>query len=181
MPAYRENWQRFVKDFERLRKVVGEKYLDGKEALIIGPGPTPEEAYLLLEFFPGLSRLHLVDWHEPNIRSLEVNLDALAGGDRKYERVKLHLADAVNMAGLRPGSIHLVYLHQVVEHMEVLNGSTYPAIVTQKMLDTFREAGRVLVPSGKIFTLDTEITEGLEKALAPMGITAISADIWEKN
>lgn len=175
---YRGDPEYYQAHFERLMRVVGPANLDRKEALIIGPGLSPDEAALVLQAFPGLSKLHLVDWHEQNIEYLEGVFTAWEQDHPEYRKTELHLADAANIESLTKGSVRLVYMHQVIE--DLLQDLDY-------VLDVFREIKRVLMDGGILFTLETKIEGKLESDLYDMGFARVQisigkthGDIWRK-
>lgn len=177
---YRENWQTYVQHLARLQSAIGPGKLEGKQALIIGPGSEPIEAGLVMGAFPKLAALHMADWHEPNIDKLEETLTQWAEQQPLYDRVKLHLSDAVNLEAIPAGSIHLVYMHRMIEYVEGWGGS-YPESVPQKILDIFRlGAKRVLVPGGFLFTLGLKVTPQLADALDTIGFGRLQEDIWRR-
>jgi len=157
---YRNRWEDYTMQFVGLHRTLGAGFLDDRQALIIGPGADPTETGLLFGAFPKLARLHLLDWHEPNIDRLEEILTQWAEQQPQYGRVKLHLSDAVNMEDISSSTLHLVQINNVLQHIEGLDGSL-PRIVPQKVLDILRETKRVLVPEGCLFMLRTEVSPRL--------------------
>jgi SAM-dependent methyltransferase len=202
---YLEKWDYYAAQFDRLAGIVGKERLNGKRALIVGPGRSAEEAALVLWNFPGLEKILMVEWHEPNIEFVKRRLDEIEKIEayRKLqigEKVEIHQTDAANIdheeilsggrsdnVKLPDGSVQLVYMHDVIEHIENLSGIAYPDIIPQKVLDIFREISRILAPKGHLFILDSRVTPELGKALRRMGFERAQnqaeipqADIWRK-
>jgi hypothetical protein len=197
---YRIQWGEYTKEFASLQRALGVGYLKDRQALIIGPGADPTEAGLLFGAFPELARLHILDWHEPNIDKLEETLTQWAEQQPQYGRVKLHLSDAVNMEDLSTGSIHLVQMNNVLQYVEGIHGPLRKVIyqdsidlleeqpqkifewgpVPQKIIDIIGEIKRILVPEGYLLTLNTEKSVALSAVLRGLGFTKVQDDIWRR-
>ena len=174
---YRERIQQYTVHFERLREALKVEALDGKEALIVGPGLSPDEAVFILGTYPGLSKLHLVDWHEPNIEYLKGVFTDWEKGCPEYRKTELHVADAACIETLPNASVRLVFMHQVIESLDYLD----------HVVEIFKEMRRVLAGGGVLFTLGSRIDERLEKHLNDTGFARVpnrhglaQNDIWRK-
>jgi SAM-dependent methyltransferase len=153
------------------KRLGGQNFLSGRQALVVGPGPTPEEARLILTAFPELAGVRLVEWYKPNVEAIERNL-----GPDLTGRTEVYCADAANMDKIEKGSVHLVYMHSVIEDIEGYGTPVYPnkdKAIPQKVQDIFREIKRVLALGGFIFTLGTKHTPELEGFLKGLGFAII--------
>jgi len=83
-------------------------FLAQKEVLIIGMGNNFEEARLILNLFPNVKKIHIVEWNEKNPQYI-----------RQYfkgnEKIVIHLADAEEMLFLSNGQITLAYFSGVLD------------------------------------------------------------------
>lgn len=174
---YREQLPKYTAQFERLREVVKVEALNGKEALIVGPGLSPDEAVFVLGTYPGLIKLHLVDWHEPNIKYLERVFTDWEKENPEYRKTELHVADAACIETISNDSVGLVFMHQVIESLDYLD----------HVVEIFKEMRRVLAGGGVLFTLGSRIDERLKTHLNNMGFVRVpnrlglvQDDIWRK-
>ncbi len=176
---YRDRWKDFTEELKRLAGVIGVNSLAGKRALVVGPGRSQEEASLLLAL-PDIAEVCLVEWHPANFDYLARRVAALEKELPEFEKVKVFLADAVYMEGVDNGSVELVYMRDVIEHVENIEGQAYPQAVPQKVKDIFREIKRVLATGGYLFTPGLEVKPNLEKELWQIGLVRVQDDIWRK-
>jgi len=174
---YRKRWVEYTQKYVVLEQALGAGYLNDRQALIIGPGADPTETGLLFGAFPKLARLHLLDWHEPNIDRLEEILTQWAEQQPQYGRVKLHLSDAVNMEEISASTLHLVQVNNVLQFVEGVDGSL-PQVMPQKVLDILREVKRVLAPQSYLFMLGTEGSSRLSSALESLGFKKVQDNLW---
>lgn len=176
---YRKHLEEYAKKYVALQQALGPEYLNDRQALIVGPGVDPAEASLLFTVFPNLARLHLLDWHEPNIDQLHKTLTQWAEQKPQYGRVKLHLSDAVNMDDVSASTLHLVQVNNVLQFVEGVDGSL-PKALPLKVLDILREVKRVLVLEGYLFMLDTEESRPLSAALISFGFIKVQDHLWKR-
>jgi len=177
--AYRERWVEYTQKYVVLEQALGAGFLDDRQALIIGPGADPTETGLLFGAFPKLARLHLLDWHKPNIDRLEEILTQWADQQPQYGRVKLHLSDAVNMEEISASTLHLVQVNNVLQFVEGVDGSL-PQVMPQKVLDILREVKRVLAPQSYLFMLGTEESPTLSAAFTYLGFNKVQDNLWRR-
>lgn len=202
---YGKEWDGFAKHLGHVVRIIGGERLSGKQALIVGPGRTAEEAILIAGTLPGLGKIHLVEWSDeaPETRKipcyeLAEHLAQVEASQEEYRKigicgkVEIHQADAVNMAGIDNDSIHLVYMRDVIEHIEGYEGAVYPKGLPQKVLDIFREIKRVLVVGGHLLTMGTMPTLELDRYLngvhartpglknGNLGFVRVQDDLWQK-
>lgn len=177
---YSEYPEHYRVEFARLREVMGKNTFQGREALVAGCGSSAEEALLLLDNFPGLSRVHLVDWYRPHIDRLETLLRWWARNDSKrdYRKIEIHLANLMSLDSFRSGSIDLIYSHYVFEHIQGPNG--LPDLET--IGEIAGELRRVSVGGGVQFLLEYNPMPEVIKIFENLGIYRVSTqpDIWRK-
>lgn len=168
---YRKSWEKYVRVYVRLQQTIGAGFLNDRQALIIGPGRDPIEAGLLFGSFPRIARLHVLDWQKENVDGLEVTLTQWSEQYPQYGRTKLYLSDAANMEDISAGSIHLVQVNNVLQHIEGPVGQP-----PQKVIDILREFRRVLAPEGYLFILGKAPSELLRRS----GFAKVGAGIWRR-
>lgn len=169
---YREYVGHYQVEFARLRGVVGERALNEREALVAGCGSSAEEAIMLLDNFPRLSRIHMVDWIPQHIDRLIMIFRAWSQTDKRrdYSKIHVHLADLANLANFHPGSIDLFYARELFENVD-----------TRSAVNILREMRRVAANRPVTwFLLDYSPPSGIENYMAGIGLQkAINQpDIW---
>jgi|GEM_PF-3042292 len=89
-------------------KKLPENFLTQKEALIIGMGNNFEEAELILELFPGVKKIHIVEWDQKNVENIVKYF-------KENQKIVVHYADAEEMFFLSNGQITLAYFNGVLD------------------------------------------------------------------
>jgi len=177
---YREETGHFGVEFGRLVSVVGPRAFVGQEALIAGCGSSAEEAIMVLDSFPNLSRIHMVDWYPPHIDALERTFSVWGRTDptRDYRKVMLHLADLAYLDGLETGSIGFVYSRFLFETL--VNFNFNPA--AQKIMDIQREMCRVSQDRAIWYLLEYSPDEAIKDHLARLQVFKVKNqdDMWIK-
>jgi len=177
---YSEFPDHFGAEFARLRGVLGKIDFQGREALVAGCGSSAEEPLLLLDNFPNLSRVHLVDWYRPHIDRLETTLRWWSRSDpkRNYQKIEIHQANLMSLDHFKSASIALIYSRCMFENITRQDG--LPDLET--MGEIAGELKRVLVGGGIQFLLDYDPPVEAIRILENLGIYRLRSqlDIWRK-
>jgi hypothetical protein len=115
-------------------------FLRRKNALILGMGRVFEEADMLLKYFSGMRRLHIVEWDPDKAAAIRRHF-----ARQTYDgRIRVHLADARDMRRINDERIHLAYFSALLDlHHE--------SVSEVRLL---LEISRVLSGKGFAFSLD---------------------------
>jgi len=179
---YSEFVGHYKDEFARLRGVVGERTLNEREALVAGCGSSAEEAILLLDNFPRLSRIHMVDWIPQHIDRLIMILRTWSQNDKRrdYSKIFVHLADLTNLAGFGPGAIDLFYARELFENADLRLTVNILREMRRVAANRPVTAGDTEAEKAVWFLLDYEPPSGIENYMAGIGLQRDinQPDIW---
>lgn len=93
---YSTEYAAYEREVMRTAELARERGLDVRTVLLCAPGESPEEVRLILDAFPGVKKVRLIDWHRPNIDLLDISLRQGELAQRDLE-VFLHHDDLRNI------------------------------------------------------------------------------------